>query len=357
MQPLQGLRVLDFSQFLAGPACGLRLADLGAEVIKIERPKTGDICRKLYIAKQKIGDDSTLFHAINRNKKSIALDLKSPKDEPLLLDLIQSADIVIQNFRPGVAKRLGIDYKSLQKIKPDLIYGSVSGYGSHHTPWKDKPGQDLLAQSLSAITQQNNDHSSLLVFGLPIADLSAAYNLTQGILALLVRKGTTGQGGEVEVSLLESLIDLQAEKLTHIKGSLPAFFPYDLSAQLSGIYETKDGQYITLLCKNYQKIAMIFDLKESELSAKKLASIIIQYDLLSLMKYVDNVDIFIEPVLDWHQLLKSDHYQSLKFEQKVQTASGETLLTTRCPIQIDGQKFYSSIGAPSIGQNNDEINK
>ena len=149
-KPLEGLTVLEFSQFLSGPYAGLRLADLGARVIKIERPEVGDLCRNLYISDTDLEGDSTLFHAINRNKESFAANLKDTKDIELVKKLIEKADIITQNFRPGVIERIGLDYKNVKKINPKIVYGTISGYGSDG-PWSSLPGQDLLAQSRTCL--------------------------------------------------------------------------------------------------------------------------------------------------------------------------------------------------------------
>src|SRR5215475_12033534 len=141
MKPLEGLLVLDFSQFLAGPSAALRLADLGARVIKIERPDGGDLCRRLYISNLELEGDSTLFHSINRNKESFAADLKNENDRERVLALVARADVMMQNFRPGVMERLGLDHGSLRASFPRLVYGEVTGYGGSG-PWRDKPGQD-----------------------------------------------------------------------------------------------------------------------------------------------------------------------------------------------------------------------
>ena len=155
-RPLEGLTVLEFSQFLSGPYAGLRLSDLGARVIKIERPEVGDLCRTLYISDTDLEGDSTLFHAINRNKESFSANLKDPKDLELVKKLIAKADIITQNFRPGVIERIGLDYESVKKINPQIVYGSISGYGSDG-PWKDLPGQDLLAQSRTGLVWLNGN--------------------------------------------------------------------------------------------------------------------------------------------------------------------------------------------------------
>src|ERR1700759_5147037 len=143
MNLLQDIIVVDFSQFLSGPSAGLRLADMGARVIKIEKPGTGDICRQLYVSDVVVEGESTIFHAINRNKQSYAADLKNPFDLEKIKHLLSQADVMIHNFRPGVMERIGLDYESVKKINPAIIYAEINGYGSEG-PWKDLPGQDLL---------------------------------------------------------------------------------------------------------------------------------------------------------------------------------------------------------------------
>ena len=250
--PLKGLLVLDFSQFLAGPSCSLRLADLGADVIKIERPDGGDLCRKLTLADQRIGDDSLLFHAINRNKRSFAADLKDEEDLSRVKSLVSRADVLIQNFRPGVMERLGLSYDVVRELNSRIVYATVTGYGQEG-PWRDKPGQDFLAQSLSGLPWLNGDAGQAPVpVGVSIADLFAGAHLVQGILAALLRRGETGRGGKVEVSLLESVLDLQFEQLTTFlqgDGRPPARSSVNHGGVYSGapygIYATQDG-YLAL---------------------------------------------------------------------------------------------------------------
>src|SRR5690606_13348542 len=150
-RPLEGLLVLEFCQFLAGPSAGLKLADLGARVIKIERPGSGDACRQLSIKNLFIGDDSLLFHTINRNKESYAANLMNPEDLERVKQLIAKADVMMHNFRHGVMEKIGLDYSKVKQINPKIIYGEVTGYGNLG-PWANKPGQDLLVQSMSGLT-------------------------------------------------------------------------------------------------------------------------------------------------------------------------------------------------------------
>ena len=212
--PLAGLVVVDMSQFLSGPYCSLRLLDLGARVIKIERPDGGDLSRRLYLSDTEIGGDSTIFHAINRAKESFAIDLKDAADIAALRTLLGKVDVLIQNFRPGVIERLGLDYETVRKINPKLVYASISGYGEEG-PWVARPGQDLLAQSRSGLMWLNGDEDQGPVpFGLAVADMLAGAAAAQGILAGLVRRGVTGKGSHVQTSLMEALVDFQFEVLT-----------------------------------------------------------------------------------------------------------------------------------------------
>jgi CoA:oxalate CoA-transferase len=250
--PLSGLLVVEIAQFLAGPAAGLRLADLGARVIKVERPGGGDICRSLYLTDTDIGGDSTLFHAINRNKQSLAADLKQADDLALVKRILARADVVIHNFRPGVADRLGIGVEALRAEFPRLIVATISGYGEDG-PWSDLPGQDLLAQAISGVTWLNGSAGDGPVpVGLSVADMLAGHILVEGVLAALVRRGITGEGAHVATSLLEALVDFQFEVLTtHLNdGGRPpqraaVANAHAYLAAPYGLYRTADG-YLAL---------------------------------------------------------------------------------------------------------------
>src|SRR5699024_9191027 len=251
-KPLEDILIVDFSQFLSGPSATLRLADLGARVIKIERPKSGDISRSMYISNVHMNGDSSIFHAINRNKESITANLKSEEDYKRIKELIGKADVVVHNFRPGVMKRLGFDYESVKNIKSDIIYGEISGYGTEG-PWKDDPGQDLLLQAISGLCQlSGNKGNGPVPMGISVVDIVVGAHLVQGILACLVRKGINGQGGHVEVNMLESACDLQFESLTTFYNdggqAVERSVHNNANAYLGapyGIYKTKEG-YLSL---------------------------------------------------------------------------------------------------------------
>lgn len=212
--PLDGILVVDLSQFLSGPCASLRLADLGARVIKVEKPVTGDLCRKLYVSDVILDGESTVFHAINRNKESFVADLKTPEGLEQVKKLVLRADVVMHNFRPGVIERLGLGYATVRQMNPQAVYGQISGFGEEG-PWRDQPGQDLLLQSLSGLTWlSGNACQGPVPMGLAIADILCGMHLAQGILACLVRRSITGQGGLVDVSMFESVLDFQFEAIT-----------------------------------------------------------------------------------------------------------------------------------------------
>jgi CoA:oxalate CoA-transferase len=373
-RPLHGLTVLDFSQFLAGPSCALRLADLGARVIKIERPDVGELGRQLYISNLKLDGDSTLFHSINRNKLSFAADLKNPDDAERVRALISRADVMIQSFRPGVVDRLGLDYASVRELNPSLVYGSVSGYGTDG-PWRDKPGQDLLAQSLSGLCWLNGEHDQGPVpMGLAVTDILAGAHLVQGILACLVRRGLRGVGGVVEVSLLESVIDLQFEVLTtylndgHQAPKRSGFRnAHAYLAAPYGIYQTADG-YLAIAMNPVDRLGELVG--SDELAAMKrpddwfdrrddikrsLARHLQTKPTAAWLELLEPQGMWCSDVFTWDRLLLEEGFTRLNMTQTVVSPSGATMETTRCPIRIDGGLLVSSQGAPQVGQDNHSI--
>ena len=373
-RPLAGLLVLDFSQFLAGPSAALRLADLGARVIKIERPGAGDLCRRLYISNLELDGDSTLFHSINRNKESFAADLKNPADLAAAKQLIARADVLIQNFRPGVMERIGLDFETVKAINPRLVYGTVTGYGDRG-PWRDKPGQDLLAQSLSGLTWLSGDAAQGPVpMGLAVADLIAGAHLVQGVLACLVRRGTTGLGGLVEVSLLESVLDLQFEVLTtHLNdgGSDPHRSAVNNAhaylAAPYGIYATADG-HLALGMGSVPRLGELLGCEpllayddpnrwftERDDIKARLAAHLAPQPTAHWLAILEPADVWCADVLDWSRLRAHDAFLALAMTQRVTRPNGAALDTTRCPIRIDGGLLTAGRGAPTVGQDTDAI--
>jgi CoA:oxalate CoA-transferase len=207
--PLSGVRILDLTLIMAGPYCTLILGDLGAEVIKIEKPGLGESSRQM--PPHFFEGQSAYFIAMNRNKKSMTLDLKSDAGKRIFYDLARKSDVVIENFRPGVVKKLGIDFDTLKQMNPRIICCSISGYGQTG-PFRDRPAFDLVIQARGGIMSYTGEPGQMPVrMGAPMGDLSGGLFASQGILAALYQREQTGRGQRVDISL----VDCQTSLLTY----------------------------------------------------------------------------------------------------------------------------------------------
>lgn len=360
--PLDGLRVLDFSQFLAGPYAALKLADMGADVVKVERVGTGDLSRHLYLTDTRIGGESTIFHAINRNKRSVAVDMKSDADRAAIRDLVRGADVVLQNFRPGVMDRLGFGYEAVRAINPKVVYGSVTGYGTEG-PWVDLPGQDLLAQARSGMMWLTGgaDDGPVAV-GLPIGDVLAGAALAHGVLAMLFRRERHGIGGLVETSLMEVLADLQFELLTtwlNDGGRMPKRSAQNPAhaylAAPYGVYATADG-HLAIAMGKLDILAGITGVEPGTLDPftdrdrikAGLAAALARKPTADWMQAFIAADIWAAPVLDWQELVATGMMETLDMLQTVERGDVR-LRTTRLPIKFDGTRPASARAAPELG--------
>ena len=374
MNLLQDILVIDFSQFLSGPSAALRLADMGAQVIKIEKPGTGDICRQLYVSDVMIEGESTIFHAINRNKKSYAADLKDADDLEKIKLLLAKADVMMHNFRPGVMERLGLDYETVKKINPSIVYAEISGYGNDG-PWKDLPGQDLLLQAATGLTWlSNNSNENPTPMGVAVVDIMAGTHIAQGILATLYKRTITGEGALVQVNMFESALDFQFEVLTcyyndgkqlPVRSAINSGHAY--VAAPYGIYKTKDD-YIALAMTDIVRLGTLLECeplkefidasdwfdKRDEIK-KALAKHLIKETAKHWLMILEKADIWCAPVLNYDKLMTEEGYRVLNMEITVKTSNGLSIKTTRCPIRVDGKLLVSDKGAPLLGEHNGEI--
>ena len=374
MNLLEDIVVVDFSQFLSGPSASLRLADMGAQVIKIEKPGTGDICRQLYVSDVMIEDESTIFHAINRNKKSYAADLKNATDLEKIKQLLTKADVMMHNFRPGVMERIGLDYETVKRINPQIVYAEVSGYGTEG-PWKDLPGQDLLLQAASGLTWlSNNNNEDPTPMGVAVVDIIAGTHLAQGILASLYKRMITNEGSLVQVSMFESILDFQFEVLTcyyNDGNRLPERSEVNSGhayiAAPYGIYKTKDG-YIALAMSNIVLLAGLLQCQPLKQFAdsndwfvkrdpikKILGNHLATGTTTGWLQVLEKADVWCARVMDYDILVKEEGYRRLNMEIVVKTTNGLFVTTTRCPIHVDGKTLVSERGAPMLGEHNEEI--
>ena len=374
MKPLEDYLIVDFSQFLSGPSASLRLADLGARVIKIEKPGTGDICRTLYTSDLIMNGESSVFHTINRNKESFAIDFKQPSELEKLKKILAKADVVMHNFRPGVMERVGLSYNEVKEVNPNIIYAEISGYGTK-SKLKDLPGQDLLLQSLTALTWlSGNQDDGPVPMGLSIVDMLAGAHLAQGILAALYRKATHNIGAKVQVSMLESAFDFQFETITtyfNDGGELPVRTKSNNAhAYLGapyGIYKTNDG-YLALAMGSIPVLASLLkcdallQFPENKFHLRDQIKDILATHLQTQgtqfwLDILEPADIWCAKVLNYKQLFAEEGFQVLNFVQTVEMLDGYSYKTTRCPIKIDGEYFTSCKGSPKLGQDNERIIK
>ena len=377
-RPLSGIVVLDFSQFLSGPLASLKLADMGARVIKVERPGTGDLCRHLYLSDTEIDGDNSLFHAINRNKESLTADLRDPGDREMLRGLLRKADVMLQNFRPGVIERQGFGYAAVAALNPGVVYGSISGYGEDG-PWRDLPGQDLLAQARSGLLWLTGSEADPpMPMGLAVADMMAGNALVQGILAALVRRGVTGKGAHVQTSLFEAMIDFQFEVLTtHLndgrkpprRSAVNGAHAY-LGAPY-GVYRTADGYLAIAMTPSLSRLADLMQIDELSPYADDPAALIRDRDTIKAilaravvrrstqdwLEILQPADIWCSEVLDWEQMLASDAFRDLDFHQTIRRNGAVQLEALRGPLRFDGQTLKSDRAAPQLGADRDRVLK
>jgi crotonobetainyl-CoA:carnitine CoA-transferase CaiB-like acyl-CoA transferase len=259
-QPLKGIRILDLTHVLAGPFCTQILGDLGAEVIKIERPGVGDPTRRMPPHTMK--DQSLYFMSLNRNKKSLTLDLKAPEGKEIFYGLTRKADVVMNNFTPGTMEKLGLGYEDLKKINPKIVWASVTGYGQTG-PYRERPSYDIIVQAMGGAMSYTGEPGKPPVrCGIPIGDLGGAVFAVIGILSALVSRSMTGEGRMVDISMLDVQLALHTYRAKYyfVAGEVPQ--PVG-TAHVSNVplraYRTKDSalvieayidHFFRNLCKN-----------------------------------------------------------------------------------------------------------
>ncbi len=276
--PLSGLRVLDVSQVMAGPYCCMLLGDMGADVIKVEPPGVGDQTRRAMGFRLK-GADSGGFLALNRNKRSIEINLKNEAGLAAFYKLVESADILVENNRPGVAKRLRIDYETLKEINPRLVYASISGFGQTG-PWALRPGFDLIAQAMSGVMSvMGHPDASPVKSSIPVADLGSGLFAAYGVLSAIIGRQESGRGQYVDASLFESALGLSIWETAEYWGTgrLPA--PIGSANRMSAPYQTvrASDRYFVMGAAN-QKLWV------------GLCEVIDRCDLIGNPLYLDNVE-------------------------------------------------------------------
>lgn len=370
---LSELRVIDATQMLAGPIAGTRLGDLGADVIKVEPPASGEFNRTRGFEDQQSNGEMTTFLAVNRNKRSLAVDLKSIGGKEVIYELVKKSDVFLQNFRFGTADRLGIGYEDLKKINPGIIYCSISGYGSFG-PYRDRPGQDLVVQgysgSMFSVGAAGDDPTPSALWG---ADVMTGYQAVIGVLAAIESRHHTGVGQHVEVDMLSVVMDCQLQELVTFlnagpmprrleersaHGSIPA--PY-------GVYKTKDG-WLTLAMVPLPILGEI--LNDDWLKTltsyndghkfrnevyKKIRKRFTDKTTQEWIDICDAAGAWCGPVYNYEDLVNDVHIKETNYIVEQPQFYGGSAKTVRPPIRMNQTPPSIRRGAPALGEHTQEI--
>jgi crotonobetainyl-CoA:carnitine CoA-transferase CaiB-like acyl-CoA transferase len=362
---LDGLLVLDATQMLAGPMAGMRLGDLGAEVIKIEGP-SGEFNRTHGFEDLTVGGEMTTFLAVNRNKRSFAVDLKHPDGLAAFLELVAEADVFIQNFRHGTAERIGVGYEQLHAVNPRLVYCSISGYGSDG-PYRDRPGQDLVLQGYSGSMYSVGAKGDPPVpSALWAADVMSGYQAVIGILSSIVARERTGVGQKVEVDMLSVVLDSQAQELvTYLNTGRQPTRSEEVGAHASipapyGVYRTQDG-WVTLAMCNLADLGEALDddwLRtlghyndghvHRDAVYRHIRDRFLQRTTDEWLPILDANGVWAGPVYDYADLERDPHVAALGIVTEQPQAWGP-VRTVRVPVQLSETPTTIRRGAPQLG--------
>ena len=375
MLPLAGIRVLDVSQVMAGPFCCMLLGDMGADVVKIEPPPVGDSTRRSMGFRLK-GEDSPGFLALNRNKRSIVLDLKNPEDREVLYALVKTADVLVENARPGVAGRLKMDYETLRAINPKLVYASISGFGQTG-PWAQRPGFDLIAQAMSgALSATGHPGSDPVKNGIPVGDLGAALFTVYAILSAIIGRGKTGEGQFIDASLLEATLGLSVWETTELWGTGRSPKPLGTANRMSAPYQAvkaSDGYFVfgaanQKLWLDFLKVVDREDLAEDPRFVTNAQRVNNVPDLIATLQPTFSTRTAEEwvaallaagvpagPIYDYEQALASDHVAARNMVQEIPHPVEGSFKALGFPVKLSGTPQEVRYPPPLLGEHTAEL--
>ncbi|MBL4754024.1 MAG: CoA transferase [Flavobacteriales bacterium] len=369
-KPLQGITVLDLSRLLPGPLCTLHLADLGADVIKVEEPGIGDYSRAIPPLTKHI---STFFLTVNRNKKSITLDMRKQAGREVLLKMIETADVVVESFRPGVLKKLGLAYAEMEKINPGIILCSITGYGQTG-PYKSKAGHDLNYQGYAGILRPPPSGGKPIIPNFQIGDIvGGTQNAAMAILAAIISKNTTGKGQHLDISMLDGLVSQNVVALAQ-KDSMETM-GMDTADMLNGllhcynVYETQDGKFVALGAlefKFWEKFCNAIDREDlvskhmvmGEAAAEVSAEVEAVFKSKTRDEWIvalDDADCCISPVNTIQEALEDPQILHRELVQTGQHPEEGDVTYFKLPITSEGLASAGERQAPLLGQHTEEV--
>jgi len=362
---------------MAGPFCCMLLGDMGADVIKVEPPLVGDSSRRSMGFRLK-GEDSPGFLALNRNKRSIALNLKDAADRQLFYELVETADIVVENGRPGVAARLGMDYETLRAINPALIYASISGFGQTG-PWAQRPGYDLIAQAMSGIMSATGlPGQEPVKNSTPVADLGAGLFAVYGILSAVIARGESGQGQFIDASLLEAAIGLSIWETAELWATGKSPGPLGSANRMSAPYQAvaaKDGYFVFAAANQKLWLALTEVMGRQELRddprfvdnservsnhdalIEALRPTFLQREVEEWVELLLAAGVPAGPIFDYHQSLGSDHVIARKMVQQIAHPVEGSYNALGFPVKMSGTPQQVRYPPPLLGEHEAEIRR
>jgi formyl-CoA transferase len=372
--PLSGMRVLDVCQVMAGPFCCMLLGDLGADVIKVEPPE-GDQARRAMGFKLK-GDDSLGFLNMNRNKRSITLDLKSEAGRNVFFRLAETADVIVENYRPGAMKKLGVDYEAARAVNPGIIYASISGFGQSG-PWADRPGFDLIAQAASGIISVTGDPAGPPArAGVPVTDLGCSLFTVYAILAAYIGRQATGRGQHIDASLYEAGIAFSIWDISEYWGT--GHVPHRLGTanRMAAPYEAvraKDGYFVIganndrlwlRLCEVIARPDLAANpsyrtnadrLANRERLAADLEKTFLTQDREHWVSLLLKAGVPAGPISDYAEVFASDHARAREMKMMVAHPVEGAVPNIGFPVKLMGTPQQVRRPPPLLGEHNDEI--
>lgn len=372
--PLQGIRVLDVSQVMAGPFACMLLADLGADVIKVE-PPTGDQTRGAMGFKMK-GPDSMGFLNMNRNKRSLSLDLKSDEGRETFYKLAETADVIVENYRPGAVQRMRIDYETIRKINPKIVYVSISGFGQSG-PWASRPGFDLMAQAMSGVMSVTGYPGEKPVkAGVPVADIGCALFATYALLSAYIGAQKSGVGQHIDASLFDAAMAFSIWDMSEYWGTGVEPTPLGTSNKMSAPYQAvkaRDGYFVMgatnqklwkLLCEllerpdlldhpSYSTVAL--RLKNREALIVELEREFAKHDSDDWVDIMLKAGIPAGPILSYPDAFESEHGKHRRMCMEIDHPNEGKVKNIGFPVKLLGTPQQVRRHPPLLGEHNDEI--
>ena len=372
--PLAGIRVLDLGRHLAGPTCAMWLGDLGADVIKIEKPGEGDDGRAS--GPPFFDGQSAFFLAANRNKRSIELDIKQPEGQEIFRRLAATADVVVENFRPGVMDALGIGYQAMAERNPRIIYCSISGFGADG-PYADRPGLDQIIQGVSGLMSVTGFEGGEPVrVGIPIADLLTGLFAAYGVLAALQARERTGRGQHVQTSLLEGMVGmLSFQAVRYLNGAgapPPAGNHHPLNAPY-GVFRARDG-YLTIGAtgeKRWRKLCELLSAEEwlddprfktngdryrnRELLAELISERLQAHTIDEWERMLNEAGIPCGPIYRIDQALEHPQVRHRRMVVELPHPAMGTVRLLGLPVKLSGTPGAIRLAPPLLGQHTEEV--